>query len=131
MTGLALLGLGISIYLTYVHYAGIKPVCAVNGGCEKVQSSRYATPGGVPVALVGLIGYVAILVALLTPDGERSRVALVALTALGFGVSLYLTYLELFVIHAICQWCVGSAVLMTGLTAIAVPRFLRPPLATA
>ena len=78
-----------------------------------------------------LIGYLAILVALAAPDEERSRMALVAFTALGFGVSLYLTYLELFVIHAICQWCVGSAVLMTGLVAIAVPRFLRPPLAKA
>ena len=63
--------------------------------------------------MLGLGGYVAIALALLAP-GERARVAAAALTLTGFGFSAYLTYLELFVIDAICQWCVASAVLLTG-----------------
>jgi uncharacterized membrane protein len=121
---LALLGLGISTYLTYIHYAGIQPICAASGGCERVQSSSYAELAGVPVALIGLVGYSAILVATLLP-GEAARLGASWLSFVGFGFSLYLTYLELFEIHAICQWCVASAVLMAALAALALLRALR------
>ncbi len=120
----ALLGLGVSAYLTYVHYAGIEPICAASGGCEKVQSSSYADVAGVPVALLGLIGYVAILVAVLLP-GEAARMAASSMALVGFGFSLYLTYLELFEIDAICQWCVGSAVIMTVLAVLTAARAVR------
>ena len=63
----ALVGLGIASYLTYIHYAGIKPVCLSSGGCEKVQSSHYAKLAGIPVAVLGLAGYVGILASLLVP----------------------------------------------------------------
>ena len=63
----AVLGLGIAGYLTYVHYAGISPVCEIAHGCEKVQTSEWSKLAGVPVALLGLIGYAAILAALLVP----------------------------------------------------------------
>jgi len=119
----ALLGLGIAAYLTYVHYAGLHPLCLASGGCEKVQSSRYAKLGGIPVATLGLVGYAGILASLAVP-GEAGLVA-GALTALvGFGFSAYLTYLEVFRIHAICQWCVASAVLMTVLALLTVIRLL-------
>ena len=88
-----------------------------------MQSSTYAKLGGIPVAVLGLGGYVAIALALLAP-GERARVAAAALTLTGFGFSAYLTYLELFVIDAICQWCVASAVLLTGLAVLSVWRLL-------
>jgi uncharacterized membrane protein len=120
----ALLGLGVSAYLTYVHYAGIEPICAASGGCEKVQSSTYADVAGVPVALLGLTGYAAILVAVLLP-GETARLAASSMALVGFGFSLYLTYLELFEINAICQWCVGSAVIMTALAVLTGVRAVR------
>jgi uncharacterized membrane protein len=121
---IVLAGIGVAGYLTYVHYAGLQPFCAGGShGCERVQSSSYARLGGLPVALLGLAGYVAIAVALAAP-GERARLAAAALTIIGFGFSAYLTYLELFVIHAICQWCVASAVLLTILAVLTVWRLL-------
>jgi uncharacterized membrane protein len=121
---LTLAGIGVAAYLTYVHYAGLQPFCAGGShGCERVQSSSYASVGGIPVALLGLVGYVGIAVALVAP-GERARLAAAALAVSGFGFSAYLTYLELFVIDAICQWCVASAVLLTLLCVLTVWRFL-------
>jgi uncharacterized membrane protein len=121
---IVVLGLGVAAYLTYVHYAGLQPFCAGgSGGCERVQSSTYARLAGVPVAVLGLAGYLAIAVAL-SAAGERARLAAAALAVAGFGFSAYLTYLELFVIHAICQWCVASAVLLTMLAVLTVWRLL-------
>jgi uncharacterized membrane protein len=121
---LALVGIGVAAYLTYVHYAGLQPFCAGGGhGCERVQSSTYAKVADLPVALLGLAGYLAIAAALVAP-GQRAQLAAAALAVTGFGFSAYLTYLELFVIHAICQWCVASAVLLTMLAALTVWRLL-------
>jgi uncharacterized membrane protein len=120
---IALAGLGIAAYLTYVHYAGLKPVCLSSGGCERVQSSHYAKLGGVPVATIGLVGYAAILASLLV-RGEAGLAAGALVALVGFGFSVYLTYLELFKIHAICQWCVASAVLMTVLAVLTVVRLM-------
>jgi uncharacterized membrane protein len=125
MIVLAVLGLGIASYVTYVHYAGIKPACTAGESCTKVQTSVYSELAGVPVALMGLIGYVAILATLLAPEGENSRFATLVLTLGGFGFSAYLTYRELFSIHAICEWCVTSAVVMTILMLCSVWRYLR------
>lgn len=121
---LALAGIAIAGYLTWVHYEGLSPVCTT-GGCERVQASSYSEIGPIPVALLGLIGYVAIL-ASLAIRGDVGRAATFMLTLAGFAFSLYLTYLELFVIDAICQWCVASAVVMTALLVTASVRLLRP-----
>lgn len=126
MIVLTLIGIGIASYLTYVHYKGLSPICAINQGCEKVQSSRYAKVGGVPVPLIGLIGYVAIFASLLV-RGELARLATAVMAIGGFAFSVYLTSLELFQIHAICQWCVGSALVMTTLAVLATIRVLRLP----
>jgi len=123
---LALVGIGIAGYLTYIHYRGIAPICAINEGCEKVQSSRYAKVAGVPVPLIGLIGYVAILISLFV-RGEWARLATAGMAIGGFAFSVYLTSLELFKIHAICQWCVGSAIVMTAIAVLATIRALRAP----
>jgi uncharacterized membrane protein len=123
LVAMALLGTAIATYLTYVHYAGIEPVCTT-GGCEKVQSSDYAEVAGVPVALLGLVGYLSILGSLRVP-GEAGRTATAALALIGVGYSLYLTYLELFEIDAICQWCVASAVVMAALAVASTARLLR------
>jgi uncharacterized membrane protein len=112
---LALLGLAVAGYLTYVHYAELEPICAGGGGgCERVQNSSYAELAGIPVALLGLIGYALILASLWVP-GEAGRLGGAVLALAGFGFSAYLTWLELFEIDAICQWCVVSAVLMSAL----------------
>lgn len=123
---LTLVGVGIASYLTYVHYKGLSPICAVGHGCEKVQASRYAKVAGVPVPLIGLIGYLAILVSLFV-RGELARLATAGMAIGGFAFSVYLTSLELFQIHAICQWCVGSAIVMTALAILSTIRALRAP----
>ena len=82
---------------------------------------------GIPVALLGLIGYIGILATLLAPDREETRLATLGLTLIGFGFSAYLTYRELFSIHAICEWCASSAVILTVLFGCAVARYLVAP----
>jgi len=125
MIVLAVIGLGIASYLTYVHYAGIKPACTAGESCTKVQTSIYSKLAGVPVALMGLIGYIVILASLLVRETETSRLATLVFTLAGFGFSAYLTYRELFSIHAVCEWCATSAGIMTILTLMSVWRFLR------
>jgi uncharacterized membrane protein len=125
MIVLSTIGLAVASYLTYVHYSGHPPVCTAGGSCLKVQTSVYSKLAGIPVALMGLIGYIAILASLLVPENETSRFATLAFTVAGFGFSAYLTYRELFSIHAICEWCASSAGIMTILTILAIWRFLR------
>jgi uncharacterized membrane protein len=133
LAALVIAGIGIAVagYLTYVHYAGLQPLCAGGShGCERVQTSSYAGVAGIPVAVLGLAGYLAITLALIAP-GDPARLAAAALAVSGFGFSAYLTYVELFVIHAICQWCVASALLLTALAGLSLRRLMltseRPP----
>lgn len=121
---LATIGLGIATYLTVVHYAGLHVACLANGGCETVQASRWAELGGVPVATLGLVGYALILASLFV-RGETGRFAGSLLALIGFLFSAYLTFREVFTIEAICQWCVGSAVIMTALAVLTTVRLLR------
>jgi uncharacterized membrane protein len=123
---IATIGLGWATYLTYVHYSGEAPFCSIKGNpCEQVQTSVYSKLAGIPVALIGAIGYLAILGSLLVADGEKGRLATAAMTLGGFGFSVYLTYREVFSLEKICEDCVASAVIMTILTCLAVWRFLR------
>jgi uncharacterized membrane protein len=119
-----LIGIGVAGYLTYVHYAGLKVACLSSGGCETVQASRYSKLDGIPVALLGLVGYITILVSLAAAS-DIGRAAGFGTALIGFLFSMYLTYRELFTIKAICQWCVGSAVLMTVLVILTATRVLR------
>jgi len=121
---LSLIGIGIAGYLTYVHYEGLKVLCLSSGGCETVQASRYSKLDGVPVAVLGLVGYIGILGSLMIRT-ELGRIAGFAIALIGFGFSMYLTYRELFTIKAICQWCVSSAVLMTVLVILTAIRAVR------
>jgi uncharacterized membrane protein len=126
MIVLATIGLGVASYLTYIHYSGAEPLCSIKGNpCSQVQKSIYSKLGGVPVALIGLIGYLLILGSLLAREGERARLATVVLTLGGFGFSVYLTYREVFTLEKICEWCVSSAVIVTILMCLSVWRFLR------
>jgi uncharacterized membrane protein len=120
----SVLGLGVAGYLTYVHYAGISPVCEIAHGCEKVQTSEWSKLGGIPVALLGLLGYAGILAATLV-RGEAALTAAAGLALVGAGFSGYLTYREVFTIDAICIWCVASAALMAALAVITAVRLVR------
>ena len=123
IAGLALVGLAISAYLTWVHYAGIEPVCSGISDCERVQSSDYAELVGIPVAVIGVVGYAAVLASL------RMRVEATALLAyLGLAFSAYLTWAEVFRIEAICQWCVASAIVTLAIAVLATVRALGAPL---
>jgi uncharacterized membrane protein len=130
IAAISVLGLCIASYLTYIHFEDIKPLCFADGGCETVQASRYAKFVGIPVPVLGLLGYVGILFSLLIP-GDIGRAITALLALFGFGFSMYLTWLELFRIKAICQWCVASAILMTVLAILTVWRLWRyqPPVA--
>jgi len=121
---LSVIGIGIAGYLTYIHYRGFNPICAVGHGCEKVQNSEWAKLAGVPVPLLGLIGYVGIFLSLFV-RGELARMATAGMAIIGFAFSMYLTYREIFTIEAICQWCVGSAVVMTLIAIFSTIRVLR------
>jgi uncharacterized membrane protein len=121
---LCVIGIGVAGYLTYTHYEGIKVLCLSSGGCETVQASVYSKLAGVPVAVLGLAGYIGILFTLALRN-DLGRVAGFGIALVGFLFSLYLTYREIFTIKAICQWCVSSAVLMTILTILTAIRVLR------
>ena len=114
---LALVGLLLSLYLT-LHQLGLAGAlaCGTGGGCDQVQASRWAHIAGIPVAAIGLGGYLAILVAALwgvqCPDDPRPTRWLVGLSAGGVAFTAYLSALEAFVIHAWCRWCLGSAALI-------------------
>ena len=115
---LAVVGIGIAAYLTTVHFADQPIVCSGIGDCEKVNSSRYAKLAGVPVAVLGLMSYVTMLVlalgALVRRDAMLAAVAW-GIALAGFGFSMYLTYIEVEVLDAICIWCVASATVVTAM----------------
>lgn len=118
-------GIGIAAYLTVVHYAHTAPVCTT-GGCEKVQHSSYATLAGVPVALLGLLAYVAILATALV-RGVAAALAGVVLALIGVAFSGYLLWAQLARIHAICQWCLANDAIVTVVAVLCIARLLREP----
>lgn len=117
---LCLLGSGVAGYLAYVETANVTAVCGPVGDCNTVQQSAYARLFGLlPIGVLGLMGYIALAIAWLAArytKGKTSDVASVSLLAFSFGgtlFSMYLTFLEPFVIGATCAWCLTSAVLIT------------------
>ena len=123
----AIAGIAVAGYLTYVHYQPDALICTSSGGCETVQESSYAELAGVPVALLGLLAWIAVLL-LVAWDSELARtlVAAIALGAAGF--ALYLITLQAFVIDAWCVWCLVNDVVLVPLLAIlALWRVLREP----
>jgi uncharacterized membrane protein len=121
---LSILGIGVAGYLTYIHYADISPICAGgSGGCEKVQASDQSKLAGIPVALLGLLTYIALLVANAL-RGELAVIAAALVAIIGFGFSAYLTYESITVIEATCQWCLASATIMTLMAIVTVTRLI-------
>jgi uncharacterized membrane protein len=118
-----LVGLGIALYLTWTKLTGALPICGPSGGCETVDSSPYSVVAGIPVALFGVLNSAAIVGLAIWWSRTRSR--RVAYAAYGVGlagtmIEAYLVYLELFVIHAICVWCVAYGITVVLGFAIAV-----------
>lgn len=121
---LAVAGVAVAGYLTYAHYADASVACIVGSGCETVQSSSYAEIAGVPVALVGVVGYGAILAALAWSDAIGRLVA-AALALVGLLFSAYLLAVQLFVIDALCAWCVANDVVIAPALAVVTALRLR------
>ncbi len=123
-TFLATFGIGVATYITIADSGGGSPVCIAGGhGCQTVAESSYSHVFGVNIAVFGIVGYVVLLACALL-RGDLARMTGFFTSLVGFGYSVYLTYLELFKIEAICQWCVASAVLMTLLVAANATRML-------
>ncbi|HKH42279.1 MAG TPA: vitamin K epoxide reductase family protein [Solirubrobacterales bacterium] len=119
---LAVAGLVVATYIAIAESGGGTPKClAGGGGCETVAESKYSELAGVNLALLGIFGYALLLAAAMVP-GDYGRFGGFLTALIGFGFSAYLTYLELFVIDAICQWCVASAILMALALAVAAIR---------
>jgi uncharacterized membrane protein len=123
---LSLLGLFLSAYLYLYKVGRIGTLACGAGGCETVQQSPWSRFAGVEVALIGMVGYAGLLLlslAALQPGLSTQRwpaTLLMWLSGVGVAFTLYLTYLELFVIHAICRWCVGSAAIILAIFVIAL-----------
>jgi uncharacterized membrane protein len=125
---LALFGLADGIYLTIEHVTGRTAQCIASSGCQDVLSSKYAAMGPVPLASLGALAYfTAFSLALLAAFGyAKCQTLFGLLVAAMFVTTLWLLYLQAFVLHAFCDYCLFSAGVTTGLTAIAVAAgFLR------
>lgn len=120
----ALAGIAVAGYLAWAHYADSAVVCVAGGSCEKVQESEYAAIAGVPVAVLGLAAYGAIL-ALIAWDAPVARLAAAATAVVGLLFSAYLLVLQLFVIDAICVWCLANDVLIAPALAVTTALRLR------
>lgn len=129
---LSLIGMVVATYLAYVEVSGAEAVCGPVGDCNTVQQSEYAKIFGIPVGLLGLAGYTVIMLAWAVRQygsGQAARWAAIALPTMIFGgviFSIYLTFLEPFVIGATCAWCLASAAIMTALLWVTVPQSAPP-----
>ena len=125
ITVMSVLGLFVAGYLSWSHFSGEPVYCGGSNSCELVNSSRFAYLGPIPVALIGLTGYIIILVLSLIPSkGDRQWPMLLIFGGALIGVMLqwYLFYIEVAVLRAICYWCVTSQALITLIFFLSFPR---------
>jgi uncharacterized membrane protein len=130
---LSLLGLIVSIYMTVFKLTDNQSMCFGNGVCSKVNSSTYAEVYGIPVALFGVGGYGVIGALLILEDRhhflkENGTMIVFGLALIGFLFTLYLIYVELVLIHALCPFCMTSQVTMTVLFILSIIRLARQPI---
>ena len=121
---LALLGLGITGYLSWERLSGGSPACVIGGGCATVQNSDYAQIAGVSLSYLGFITYAFMLLSAFLPGFPGRLLGLITSVG-GVLFSLWLLYAELFLIKAICPWCVGSLVVMVLALVVAVWRIVK------
>lgn len=120
----AAVGVGVATYITIADSGGGAPACIAGGsGCQTVADSTYSHVAGVNIAVFGVVGYVLILATAFFAN-DLARFGGFLLSLGGFGYSVFLTYLEIFKIEAICQWCVASAVVMTILFLLNATRLI-------
>jgi len=130
---LALVGLLVATYLWLYKIGMLGELQCGTGSCEYVQTSRFAELFGIPVAFYGVVGYAGLLglgLAGLQPRFAANRrvgALLATLATAGFAFTLYLTAIELFVLHALCRWCVVSAVIMTAIWVLSIVGLRHPP----
>ncbi|MCL1693350.1 MAG: vitamin K epoxide reductase family protein [Actinomycetia bacterium] len=123
----AVIGLGVSLYLASVETSGVEAVCGPVGDCNAVQQSAYASIFGIPIGVLGAIAYIGLIIGWIVTKFAKGRTAdiasfLIAVTAFGGTMfSIYLTFLEPFVIGATCLWCLTSALAIVGLLWFTAP----------
>jgi uncharacterized membrane protein len=123
IAALALAGIAVTSYLVYARYTGTRLACTT-GGCETVQHSKYAKAAGIPVAILGLVAYVAVFLTALSARIEAAAIgAAIVLAGLAFGV--YLIVIQVAVIDAICQWCIASDAIVFVLALACAERLRR------
>jgi len=126
----AILGILDATYLVIYKYTNNNAMCLGNGGCHDVNFSPYSQIAGIPVAIFGLAAYLAIMIILLVENRikfarENGPLAIFGISLAGVAFTVYLTWLELYVIHAICPFCVASAVIITVIFILAIVRLIK------
>lgn len=127
---LSIIGLIDSLYLSWIEYSGKFALCGPIGNCESVNTSKYAQIYGIPLAYIGVIVYTVFIIILLLEGknkllAEYGSLIMFGLTLIGVLFSIYLTYLEIWVIKAICPYCVVSAVVLVILFVLSFIRLFR------
>jgi uncharacterized membrane protein len=127
--GLGIIGVIDTVYLSWIKFTSTVAICSV-GDCSAVNSSSYSEIFGIPIAILGLAAYVVIIAIHLLEDqegwiGDNALMLIFGLTLIGVLYSAYLTYVELFILRAICPYCVLSAVAITLMFGVAITRMLR------
>lgn len=117
-------GVALAAYLTYVHYKPAALICTTGGGCETVQQSKYAVLAGIPVAILGLVAWTAALV-LAIWDSELARTLLLVVALVALAFAAYLVVLQLFVIDAVCTWCMINDLAITPIFVVLTLLRLR------
>lgn len=112
-----LAGIGVAGYLSWAHFADESVICVQGGGCETVQQSSYSELAGIPVAALGLAAYLTIL-GLLVWDAPVARLSAATLAIVGFLFGGYLVVVQLFVIDAVCVWCMANDLVIAPALAV-------------
>ena len=129
---LTVLGLLVAIYMTIYKVTNNESMCIGSGGCSEVNGSRYSEINGIPVAVLGVLGYAAILALLFLEQRpgifqQNGTMMLFGVSLLGFLFTLYLIYVEVALIKAYCPFCLTSQAVMTVIFIISVIRLIRQP----
>ena len=129
---LVILGLLVSIYMTIYKFTGDDGMCLGSGDCHTVNASKYSEVNGIPVAIFGIGGYLAILAVLYFENSNRffkqnATLMIFGMSLTGFLFTVWLIYVEIALLKAICPFCVTSQVAMTIIFIIAVARLIRQP----
>ena len=129
---LVVVGLLVSIYMTIYKITGDKGMCLGSGDCSTVNASKYADVNGIPVAVFGMVGYAAILAVHYFENRNRffkqnSTLMIFGMALTGFIFTVWLIYIEIALLKALCPFCVTSQVAMTIIFIIAVVRLIKQP----